>query len=375
MPAPATVDIESLLLPISDDRPAGEWLPDVHGLIEQARRSDDDLPQGEWKRETKVADWRAVIKIATEALAAKTKDLKTAAFLVEALVKEHGLPGLRDGLRLLRELHERFWESLHPEIEDGDLEGRIVPIEWLNGKLPACVKEIGVTRSRDGVVYSLLQWEESRAVENLGRQNAEARDRAIAEGKLSGEQFDKAVAFTPRAFYEGVLEDLDTAGEEWSALDRVIDEKFGRDAPSLVEVRKSLEQCRELVYPILKRKRELEPDKAVAPHAPADRSAGVAQPTQAAKPTKAADGTGDVVPIEPLDREDALHRLAAVSTFFRRTEPHSPVAYLVERAVHWGGMPLDQWLREVINDDAVLARVRETLGLRDQPPPEDGESQ
>jgi hypothetical protein len=26
-------------------------------------------------------------------------------------------------------------------------------------------------------------------------------------------------------------------------------------------------------------------------------------------------------------------------------------------------MPLEDWLREVINDDGVLARVRETLGL------------
>jgi hypothetical protein len=29
-------------------------------------------------------------------------------------------------------------------------------------------------------------------------------------------------------------------------------------------------------------------------------------------------------------------------------------------------MPLEAWLKEVINDGAVLARVRETLGLKDQ---------
>ena len=29
-----------------------------------------------------------------------------------------------------------------------------------------------------------------------------------------------------------------------------------------------------------------------------------------------------------------------VAHFFRRTEPHSPVAYLAEKAVKWGEMPL-----------------------------------
>ena len=61
---------------------------------------------------------------------------------------------------------------------------------------------------------------------------------------------------------------------------------------------------------------------------------------------------------------DALRRLAAVADYFRRTEPHSPVAYLVQRAVRWGEMPLEEWLRDVIANEDVLARVHETLGLK-----------
>ncbi|TMH43371.1 MAG: type VI secretion system protein TssA, partial [Betaproteobacteria bacterium] len=77
MPSVATVDLSALIAPIANDRPAGDWVPDVHAAIEQARRSDDDLPQGDWKRATKVADWRGVITIATEALRTRTKDIKT----------------------------------------------------------------------------------------------------------------------------------------------------------------------------------------------------------------------------------------------------------------------------------------------------------
>lgn len=351
MVSPATLDFEALLTAIPGEHPSGDWLPDVHSAIEQARRQDDDLPQGEWKRETKTADWRGVVKIASDALATRTKDLKTAAFLVEALVKQYGLAGARDGLQLLRELQERFWESLHPQIEDGDLEGRIAPVEWLNGKLPISIKEIPLTRARDGRMYSLLQWEESRSVERL---KPEERDQAIAEGKLSVEQFDKSVTATPRAFYENLVGDLDAAAEELQALDRVIDEKFGRDAPGLLEIRKVLEQCRDVVQPIVKRKRELEPDATPAS----------AQPdTVSTQPGEGTTAEGPLAPIEPVNRADALRRLNAVAAFFRRTEPHSPVAYLVERAAHWGQLPLDQWLREVIHDEGVLGHVRETLGL------------
>jgi type VI secretion system protein ImpA len=69
--------------------------------------------------------------------------------------------------------------------------------------------------------------------------------------------------------------------------------------------------------------------------------------------------------LEPINRSDALRRLAAVAEYFHRTEPHSPVAYLVQRAVRWGEMPLEQWLQDVIHDESVLNQLRDTLGLQD----------
>jgi type VI secretion system protein ImpA len=51
--------------------------------------------------------------------------------------------------------------------------------------------------------------------------------------------------------------------------------------------------------------------------------------------------------------------------FFRRTEPNSPVANLIQRAIRWADMPLDVWLREVVANDDVLSRVKETLGIKE----------
>ena len=70
---------------------------------------------------------------------------------------------------------------------------------------------------------------------------------------------------------------------------------------------------------------------------------------------EAAGADGSPVPPERFARE--------VAEFFRRTEPHSPISYLVERAVRWGHLPLEGLLKEVVKNDDVLNRIWETLGL------------
>lgn len=62
-------------------------------------------------------------------------------------------------------------------------------------------------------------------------------------------------------------------------------------------------------------------------------------------------------------RNQALAQLREVADYFRRTEPHSPVAYLAEKAADWGELPLHDWLKSVIKDGASLAHVEELLGM------------
>ena len=63
-------------------------------------------------------------------------------------------------------------------------------------------------------------------------------------------------------------------------------------------------------------------------------------------------------------REKALDCLREVAQFFRQTEPHSPVAYLAEKAARWGEMPLHEWLHRVLGDGDALTRLRDVLDVR-----------
>jgi type VI secretion system protein ImpA len=378
MASPQILDFEALLKPIAAEKPAGKDIryDGPHDAIRQARRADDGLAQGEWVREIKAADWPAVIEIATEALATKSKDLQVSSWLTEAMAKRYGFPGLRDGFHLIRELQQRFWDALYPEIEDGDLETRAAPLVWLNEELPLAIRQIPVTQGVSGENYAWLDWKESREVDNLGQEDKAA---ALADGKITGEQFDKTVESTSLAYYRTLSEDLSQLFLEYEQLDQAVEEKFsqlGRQAPTLRDVKRAIEDCRMLVADIVKKKGgiELEP----TPPEPESKAEGFfssgplrgreelpSQEGHRQPDPPVHDGQPAGLSLMPQDRADAIRRLASVAEYFRRTEPHSPVAYLVQRAVRWGEMPLEEWLRDVIHDESVLGQLRETLGLKD----------
>jgi type VI secretion system protein ImpA len=69
---------------------------------------------------------------------------------------------------------------------------------------------------------------------------------------------------------------------------------------------------------------------------------------------------------EPRNREDAFQHLAILAAYLKRVEPQHPVTYLLERAVRWTKMPLDQWLGEVVSNQDVLNQLRDTLGIKDR---------
>src|SRR3954453_4492392 len=96
-----------LLDPIAGDSPAGvdlRWTAEWD-RIKEARRSDDGLETGKWaKKEQKAANWNQVLELTAFAVAERSKDLQLAVWFAEAAAKVLGWTGLRDGLRLVREL-------------------------------------------------------------------------------------------------------------------------------------------------------------------------------------------------------------------------------------------------------------------------------
>ena len=105
MPSPPLLDLDELIAPIPGDSPAGGPVPfAVREKLEEYRKEinpDDFDPEDPMRPESpQKADWAQAARLARETLAGTSKDLLVAARLAEALTREHGYGGLRDGLRL-----------------------------------------------------------------------------------------------------------------------------------------------------------------------------------------------------------------------------------------------------------------------------------
>ncbi|MCL1078180.1 type VI secretion protein [Parashewanella spongiae] len=66
-----------------------------------------------------------------------------------------------------------------------------------------------------------------------------------------------------------------------------------------------------------------------------------------------------------INRNVALHQLREISDYFRQSEPHSPVSFLIEKAIRWGGMSLPDLLKEMLEEPegGLLNKIFNTAGL------------
>jgi type VI secretion system protein ImpA len=261
------LDMDALLAPLPGENPAGEDLRySLHEEIKEARREDDLLNRGDWQREVKKADWTRMIALCTEALAKKSKDLQIAAWLTEALTVRDGFEGLTDGLKIMNGLLEGFWDHLHPAIEDDDLEFRAGRVEYINHSVWPRVRAIALTDRSAKAGYSWTQWDQSRQVGYEGDSGkAELRAQLLAEGRLAPEEFDAAVAASSLEFYTKLGAAIAACQAEFERFDRLVDERFGNNAPRLAELREAIRDCGQWVQKTWKEKGGREPAAADGP--------------------------------------------------------------------------------------------------------------
>src|SRR5271166_914241 len=254
---------DDLLNPIDGANPSGVNLKydPVYEKIKEARREENQPPPGMTERDRKVADNPLVIKLTTDILTNKTKDLQVAAWLAEAWMKHNGFGGLRDGLALCYGLLEKFWDTVYPEIEDGDAQPRAGPLGFLGTKLEIPLKLVPVVGKAS---YGFLDYEQSRDVgyEDQAKTDEAKKKRAelLKEGKLAPELFDKAFEPTAKKFYTQAADDLDGCLQLVAQLKEFCDLKFGEDGPSFRPLQSALEATGHLIHGFLQKKREKEPD-------------------------------------------------------------------------------------------------------------------
>lgn len=352
------MDLEDLLAPISAAEPCGTDLSlssDFDAIQEMRREDDPTLDQGEWVASLKVADWPGVSRACTEMLHQRSKDLRLAGWFTEAQAHLRGFEGLAHGLDLCAGLLEQHWPTVHPQPEDGEYDGRIGHLRWLSTKVEELARQIVLVPRSDAPTkgYSLLDAEAARTRRLAGE----------AQGGGAGnlptvESLARMLAQAGLNAYETQGSRVQAALAAWSRLTAVAERELGNDAPVFTGARRALESARDELAR-LGQEAHLGAGQAAEPPTRPDDAASHEAPAPGVRLLNG--------PIQ--SRAQALEQLRQVAEYFRQAEPHSPVAYLADKAARWGTMPLHDWLRSVVKEPGALSHVEELLGIER---PEDG---
>jgi type VI secretion system protein ImpA len=358
------LDFDQLLEPITPENPCGEslrWDP-IWDELKQLRKSGKDLVDSSGDKE---ADWGKLSSLSTSLLLSRTKDLQIAGWLTEALVHTSGFAGLRDGLKLVNGLVEKFWDGLHPLPEEQDWTNRASPLVWLaqkdgGAKLPAIIREVSLTSlsQSDEPVLNWNFWHRRLASPRGKDEKEDVYKARMTAAEQSKKTFDAAVDAAPISVYQTLLADIDACLETLVKLGESLSPRLTGDLSlDWGKLRTAIGEIRVFVYDVLKRRGGL-PKVAEA----------TSEATQEDQVMNA-NVNGAELRTGPIrSRADAMAQLEEAAKFFSETEPHSPVAYLVRRAVRWAAMPFEEVLGELVKDDKLVKQISETLGIVSTPP-------
>ncbi|MES2183298.1 MAG: type VI secretion system protein TssA [Pseudomonadota bacterium] len=372
MSEPFEINLGAFIAPIPGDNPAGPSLryDPLYAKIREARAADDpDLPLGEWERPLKRSNWGEVERLCTQALEQRSKDLQIAFWLCEAWVHRHGVAGFTAGVDLVLVLVRQFWDSVHPEIDDGDADARVSPFQWANDALPMTLRlHLPLVRmpDYDPPVGTLDLWERT-LVPPPEPPKPKRGDPPPQDGPKKAGRPDMIAHATGDRLLElaEMADDLKEVTRSWQSLSTLLDEKLGPEAPGLGKVTVTLEQLHRAVLGVLDgrdpRAARTDPDSQAALNEPdptppsEDAMTATPLPPVAATP---------VVAIGPIaNRDDAYRLLEIAASYLERTEPHSPTPYLVKRAVTWGRMSLSDLMQEILREEGDLNRYFSLLGI------------
>lgn len=343
--------IADLVHVLSPDAPSGVDLslsPEFDAIAELRREDDATLAQGEWVTALKVADWPGAAAACEALLKSRTQDLRVGAWWAEARSHVQGLRGLADGLGLVAALLREQWDTVHPQMEGGDLDERVGALNWLLMRVAPLTQQAAVlTLNRRKV--TLMEVDQARQRQREGT--------PPPEGQPALDAIQRALAQGGHSSFEALMNAASAARAALHELQVEADRRFGDDGPAFSAAHKALEAAAESLQRLGR-----------------DSGLGAAQPTTLAAGLEDAHAgeEGSVVPSATTSaaasgvlqsRAQALQQLRDVAAYFRRTEPHSPVAYLAEKAAKWGELPLHAWLRQVLKDEGSLSRLDELLGL------------
>jgi len=122
--------------PIRPEQPAGDdarYDPLYEELVAEVDKFSSPSASG-------AVDWDKVVKLSSDILSRKSKDLLVASYLAIALIQTKKFEGVEIGSRIIRDLIECHWDALFPA--KARMRGRVAAIEWWAEKAEGVLEQL-----------------------------------------------------------------------------------------------------------------------------------------------------------------------------------------------------------------------------------------
>jgi len=333
------IDIDALLAPISADAPCGadmEYTPEFAALL-TAAAGKPAQQVGEAIVPAVEPEWPLVMRLGAELLE-KTRDLRIASRLTQALLHVQGLTGLRVGLVLIRHYVEDHWASLHPQLDPEDGFDPAIRVNALAvlchlGAIVHPLRDLPLLRSAMGRPISL------NAIAHANGSDIPAN--ASAMPWPEPEEITAAFDTAERAALQALASDSQLAKAAAAAIERELGRHAGASqALDFDPLTRSLADIHAAASAALADRPEPAP-----PLAPTIEV--IAEEAAAPLPTMPAPAAAAIPPGPLQSRADVLRGLDEMCRYFRQHEPSHPVPILLTRARRWIEMDFMDLLRDL----------------------------
>ena len=370
-----TINLAALLTPLAEGDGAGidmrtDYTPKapyqlLRGARGEARALERLLDGGDPNADpvTIGQHWREVKKIATSILETKSKDFEVASWLTEAVVRQDGLAGVEAGGLLIKGIAETFWDKAFPSLEEPEgMEDRASPVgglagEGADGTLMQPLRRTPLFKRGDGSMCDLFLYK--RAEEVAAIVDAERKAKRLKEGVPDLDVLQRE-GRADGAFLRSVGLAAMAARESWVAMDEALTDPFKGNAPSARNVTLLLDEVIGIAVKIVGPLRAAVADVAEDDAASGDGDAGGGNMAEGGGMAAGGGGSG---PRPMRTREDAIKQIEEIAAWFKKTEPHSPVAYTLEDTARRARLPLDELLAEVLTEGDARKAMLVRLGI------------
>ncbi|NAW57741.1 MULTISPECIES: type VI secretion system protein TssA [unclassified Vibrio] len=388
-------NIEQLVVPIASDAVCGRYLKldksafrplrNEFNVAQTALRklsqnpSEDEL---EDLQKACLASWQTLAESLLNQFETTTRDIELIAWFIAAqILLDSSLNSAANVLQWLAELAEQHWASLHPVLPEEKLKST-EPDQQQREQADAKVKaffQLNGDSEESSIVYApLLQ---QVLVGNVSFYDYQSAERKGEVNQLKAQV--SAMALQQRAEIQQRMDNTVRCIEQVERLASVVSQhtqNVGVSAANFGFVKALFQRLEHALHQLTGVKptpKTTSAPTAVTSEQPENRVPSGADdgltPYQAAQSyvvsgaplSLSAGNLAQIATTNNMNRDLAFHLLREVSDYFRQSEPHSPVSFLLEKAIRWGYLPLPELLQEMMAEQGgdTLSKIFNAAGL------------